>query len=254
MKEKIISSIIILLSFLFLSASIVFSTPAGPTTIETVQSNSRDNFGGSAQEIQAQAGNITQLVITTTTATKRWQGYYGNITGEITLDDANNWTMFSWDSISRPEGEVYAANGTVLNWENIICTNLSTELSGYNCTGTNETCLNITMIESNYGMLSGDSDGVDETFNETLSYLLVGTKPLSNCPMVSLYVNGSNPGQGYWNETLLTINNTHTIIYTSIIRSDDYGFNNQTTDFQMIVGEDGDVAALTTYSFYVELS
>ena len=48
----------------------------------------------SAKTVAAQAGNVTQLTITHIMITKRWQGYYGNVTGTITLDDADNNTMY----------------------------------------------------------------------------------------------------------------------------------------------------------------
>ena len=62
-----------------------------------------------------------------------------------------------------------------------------------------------------------DTDGIDETFNDTLSSIVVGTVELTGCPMTHLYVNDSNSRATDWNETLLTINDTETVIFTSVI-------------------------------------
>jgi hypothetical protein len=239
---------------LVMSIAYAASAPYGPTSIDVVSSTRRTSFGSGSQSTQADAGNVTQLIIETSTVTKRWQGYYGNITGSVTLDDANNWTMFDWGDVPNPKGEVYAANATVSDWSTIRCINLSSTYPGHNCTGQNEACLNVTEIENAYGMTATDSDGVDETFNETLGSITVGTVTVNNCPMVNLYVNSSKQSTYYWNETMLTINNTETIIYASIIHANTYGFNNKTWDFQMIVGDNGDDSLTTTYNFYIELS
>ena len=55
----------------------------------------------------AYAGNITELNIVGTTITQTWQGFVGNVSGTITLDDSENNTLINW-SLGDPEGEVYA--------------------------------------------------------------------------------------------------------------------------------------------------
>ena len=229
------------------------SVPYGPTSVDTVSAQRRTNFGSGSQTVTAEAGNMTEITITTSTLSRRWQGYYGNITGAITLDNGDNWTLFSWDQLASPEGEIYASNGTISDWTQVLCMNLSKNLSGYNCKGQGEECLNITEIETFFGMDSLDPDGVDETFNSTISSIMVGAKTLTNCPMVSLYVNSSSES-GVWNETLLTLNDSSTIIFAGIVESGNGGFNNKSNDFQMIVGDNGDSPEATTYNFYVELT
>jgi hypothetical protein len=67
-----------------------------------------------------------------------------------------------------------------------------------------------------------------------------------------------------YQEVLLAVNHSQTIIYTTIIENDilgnstdPIGYDNNTHDFQMIVGDDGHVGpnldTTTTYYFYVEL-
>ena len=233
MKAK---SVIVILSIL-ITINIVYGAPTNDSVI------------------YAEAGNVTQLsVFDADSTTSFWQGYYGNVSGTITLGDANNYTMYSWIGGSTTTGEIYATNETVKNWAGVECINLSTDYRGFNCQGENEQCLNITEIEDGYGMQATNADGFDETFNETLGQIQVGTVTLSDCSKTDLFVNGTRADNDYWNETVLTINDTSTIIYASIINSDTYGYNNQTWDFQMIVADNPDVGAPTKYYIYTELT
>lgn len=234
--EFAILSFIIILLIIISSVQMVHADPTNQSTIE------------------AQAGNVTELIIFGEQQSDHWVGVYGNITGEITLDDANNWTMYEWGGITYPEGEVYAANETVVSWGDIMCINLSDMTPGFNCTGTGEDCLNVTELERHFGMDPDDADGFDETFNTTLESIIVGTRTLYNCPKTNLYVNGTIPSENDWNETILTINNTATVIFTGIIQDDLQGYNNQTWDFQLMLTDDGSDEVPTTYYMYIELS
>jgi hypothetical protein len=204
--------------------------------------------------IEAQAGNVTELLIYSEQHSDHWAGTYGNITGIIVLDDAQNWTMYHWVGITYPEGEIYAANNSVTNWGAVMCMNLSGTQPGFNCTGADEECLNITELESYFGMDSTDADGFDETFNTTQPEIMIGTKTLYNCSKTNLYINDSIQTDTNWNETILTINNTGTVIFAGIIQNDMWGYSNQTWDFQLMLAEDGSNPAPTTYYMYVELS
>ena len=46
----------------------------------------------------------------------------------------------------------------------------------------------------------------------------------------------------------------HNVIYTAILEQQKAGFSGATLDFEMIVGDNGDVTAASDYYFYVELS
>ena len=246
-KREAIAALVLVL----VSAAAAFAAPNKPDQFSegTAQSRTIDN---SDKTVSAYAGNVTQISIYHTMITKRWQGYYGNVSGIITLDDANNFTMYDW-GLGTVEGEIYAANASSVQWGTIRCINLSSTYRGQNCTGQNEACLNVTEIESAYGMGASDVDGVDETFNNTLGSIMVGTSTISNCPMVSLYTNDSSKSTYFWNETMLTYNNTETIIYAGVVNDNSWGFNNVTWDFQMIVGDNGLDNSATNYYFYVEL-
>ena len=228
-------------------AAIVVATPYGPTAISRENDSRADFSSESAKQIQAQAGNITQLTINTSIITYRWQGYYGNISGTITLENANGYAMYDWLSgpSFSPVGEIYAANESITSWSDIICVNLT----GNGTLGQHG--INVTIIEDYFGMDPTDTDGGDETFTARDS-IIVGSITLPDCPATHIY-NSSGAQSDYWNETLLTENATGVIVFAADVHQDSIGFDGNPWDFQMIVGEDGDTAETTTYYFYVEL-
>ncbi len=249
MKMKMLRAILVLL-VLVAVATTVLAVPGGPNNITVENSERRTNFSTGVKQIEAQAGNVTQLSINTTILTNRWQGYYGNISGTITLDDADGNTMYDWDGTSgfSPVGEIYAANFTVSDWSDVVCVNLTP--GGTSADG--PSLLNLSILEDMYGMGGNDSDGIDETFsfNESVT---IGTTTLDSCPATYIYQSDSQ-STGTWNETLLTENATTTVIFAAEVEQDTIGFDGNLWDFQMIVGENGDVDGTTTYYFYVELA
>ena len=247
MKKKILGIILCFVIVLGMAIS-VMGEPYGPDAISRDSDERRTEFGGgSAIQVDAQAGNVTQLTLNTTVLTKRWQGYYGNISGTITLDDATGYTLYDWSAGSDISvvGEIYAANDTILDWTDIICVNLT----GDGTAGSEG--VNVTSLESNFGMLRTDSDGFDETFTKQQD-IIVGTTTLTDCPATNMYVNNASQNN-IWNESLLTENATQTVIFASEVENDAEGFNNKTWDFQMIVADDGSDTTATPYQFYVEL-
>ena len=245
MKLRMLSIIVFVIALALLSSR-VLAAPAGPDGIERGADERRPTADPIV--VQAQAGNVTALTINATRITERWQGYYGNITGTITLDDAQNSTLYSW-AIASPQGEIYAVNSSETPiWADIVCFNFSKTSAEQNVTLSN--------LEGSLGMSPSDADTVNKTFNLTFTGTLqVGSITLNEgdcCQVVSLNVN-----DGYdelrFNETILT-DNTTKIIYTSMLEQDQEGFQGSTLDFQMIVGENGDTTEATNYYFYVELT
>ena len=96
--------------------------PQGPDELN-VGTPTRKTDPGVKTDTKAWAGNVTGLNISAQSITQAWQGYFGNVTGIITLDDSYNRTLYDW-TLADPEGEVYAANDTV-TWTNIQCFNFT---------------------------------------------------------------------------------------------------------------------------------
>ncbi len=270
------------LTLIFTLTSAIFvlaiTTPEGPGTMSVVNSTRRTPTGMSSNE--AYAGNITFLTITGQTVTQSWQGYVGNVSGVITLDDADNYTLYDWTD-SSPTGEIYATYLSSVDWTtgNVLCWNWSApevylqlnELEGWGTTGVKPTST------KSLGVTQTAVDGVNETFTcnacdgstlLTHANFYVGGQfingsalsPASQgggpCPAVKLY-NGT--GSGVFQEVILYNNqsgdNNDGVIYTSILNDSINGYNNQSWDFEMIVGENGHSGdtSTTTYYFYVEL-
>ncbi len=221
---------------LALIAPFALSEPSGPTSIDTVQSSR--GVVNPATQVGAQAGNVTELIINATSITKAWQGYYGNISGTITLDNANNWTLYDW-KMATPSGKVFATRNNIgINWNTISCANAG----------------NITAEDTSLGN-TGFADAINETFKGTSSAFYVGNTLLSNCPKTNTYVNDSSQSS-LFEEAILLDTSKNALIFTALIENRQTGFDNRTHDFQMIVpekGRNGDTA-VTQYYFYVELN
>jgi hypothetical protein len=254
MKRKMIRGLFGMFMLVVMAAIAIADAdaPYGPDTITTIRSERGNLTGTTAKDASAQGGNVTELQINTTVLTKRWQGYFGNLTGEISLQDAAGNTFYSWPQgdISTV-GEVYAANVTVSNWRAVKCVNGSPNGRGFNCTAESESCLNISSIEATFGFNPTDKDGVNETFAFT-EQIIVGSRTL-NCPATYVFTSGGQTA-GSWNETLLTVNNTNdTLIFASEVMTNGVGYDGNNWDFQIMVLDNGNVEAPTNYKFYVEL-
>lgn len=248
---------------IFLSG--VQALPHGPSNF-TISESGRNILNTAAAAIEVAAGNVTALVIDGTRITEAWAGYYGNVSGDIVLDDSSNFTLYDW-SLPSPAGEVYAANGSNVVWGSVYCMNVS---GSRNSTGSNGNgdpngnvyAINGSQIELNFGINVTDTDGLNETFNDTYSSatgFVVGDITINvadGCSMAHTYTDESVDAN--WQEFLLTDNQT--LIFTTIIRQDTDSYQpgtNHLADFQMIVLEDGHAGAddtTTSYYFYVELT
>ena len=247
MKEKN-EIIIVLLSLLVfaLMVKVVVAVPGGPNSITVEKSEAGNLSNVAAKQVNAEAGNVTQLTINASTLTTSWQGYYGNITGVITLIDGSGHTMYDWSGGTdfSPVGEIYAGNSSVTSWSDVVCVNLN----GNGIAG--QDGVNATVLEDYYGMSSTDTDGISETFQGT-NDITIGTTTLSSCPATNTYVSDAAQNTKF-NETLLTENSTGVVIFATQVESDETGYDGSPWDFQMIVGENG-AAGTTPYYFYVEL-
>ncbi|MGB9748559.1 MAG: hypothetical protein ACP5OZ_02830 [Candidatus Woesearchaeota archaeon] len=195
-----------------------------------------------ARSLNAVAGNVTQLTITTQTVTQSWQGYVGNISGTIVLDDSNNKTLYDW-SLADPQGEIYAVRtSTTPDWTSVVCAN--------------STHINTEQIALNMG---DGADRINNTFTEDFSgsFLVGGVviNSTSGCKQVATYVNDAADPSKNFKEVLLYDPTNALIIYTALIKKGySVGYNGNTYNFQMIVGEDGHGNTVaSTYYFYVEI-
>lgn len=253
MEQRYILYICLIALFLGAASLVHAATePLPPSGLSEESSSTFDVSNYGVQSHEAIAGNITALVIDSIGQTKAWQGYYGNITGTITLDDASNFTFYNWSS-AEPRGQIYATLNDSIGWGGVNCFNF-----------TNASAAHWTTIESYYSIDTDHVDGVNETFAAVNHpNFQVGSRTMSGCP--TSYVNQNDAAQtaNFVNVLLFdpAINDTGWI-YTTLIENKTAGstndlvcYNGEQCDFQILVNEDGHGidTDTTTYYFWVEL-
>lgn len=234
MKKKLVITML-LLAVLTLAIVIAAPDPGGAVLTPGASSRGTDTDASSNPQ-NAQAGNVTQLNINQSRITQIWQGYYGNVSGQIVLENSGGDTFYDW-SLAAITGEVYATRNTVDDWSAINCTN-STHWEA------EETELNI---------VGTDTDGINETYDTvTHPTFDVGTKtiPLDYCRATRPY--NSAGAAGAWYNVLLNSNSTNTV-YTVVLSEDSSAFDGSLADFELLVPTDKS-SGLATYYFYVELA
>lgn len=231
------------------------TNPLFPTTLTAVQSERLNESRYGSKQVDAMAGNITEITLVGKSASKNWQGYYGNISGTISLEDLTGNIFYDWSDV-EPQGEIYASYNSSVTWANIRC---------WNSSGTGGT--NLTYEEAFFGITSNAVYGIDETFNETTHpEIVVGTYNITTntCNTTYTYVNSARQRERFV-EVLLS--DGAAMVFTTIIENRDIisqventtdlaGFDNNKHDFQMLVGENGQNGddQVTPYYFWVELS
>lgn len=221
-----------------LMAASVLAEPTAPPILDEVSSEKRDLTQQAAQQIEAQGGNVTAVNIDMLSITRSWQGYSGNITGDITLDDMTNNTFYNW-SIVTTNGEVYGTRNETIDWVSVECMNSSLR----------------TIEESALGHTSVDGDSVTNTFNTTdHPQFIVGSVTINtdSCFSTNAFSGGSLDTDRF-HQILLT--DTANTIYTTLIDSDQTAYDGSQADFQLLVGEDehDGQEGPTTYYIWVEL-
>jgi len=227
--------------------------PYGVRTINEIAS-SRANLSRypPANISNVMAGNVTEISMNGISTTKAWAGYYGNITGTITLENSDGNVFYNWTAV-EPKGEIYASLNNSITWANIVCF----EFDGSNGN------FNVDDAEGWYGIQDDDEDGINETFTDDTNIgFQVGTVVIApnTCPATNPYQNGA-PVNNNFENILLT--DQDVLVYTTIIENDEadnstdiLGFDGRAHDFQMLVaenGHDGQEDTATTYYFWAEI-
>ena len=213
----------------------------------------------------ALAGNVTELNIYGVSTTQSWQGYYGNVTGEIQLSDGSDHVLYNWTQAS-PTGEVYASTNSTIYWSNIQCFNYTAKGNYTSEAGNGGTTdlygTNLTQLETTFGINSStDVDGVNSTFNligpGTHNLFYTANKQFSSgqCPNTRIYDSSGGGVNNHFEEVLLYEPVSSSVVFTSLLNKDVMGFDNKAHDFEMLVLENGHGTdtSTTPYYFYVEI-
>jgi hypothetical protein len=243
MNKSIINKTCIVLLFitmLFANLFMAIAQPQGASFIST----STDNVSISSASLTTAGGSFTTLILNVTQQNPRWKAYVGNVTGSLTLDDSNNFTIYNWN-LATISGEVYTSRNSSLNWANVACADSSIVIG-------EDISLNLT---------SSKVDSINRTFVNTSRIhkrFYVGTTLITNstCRAITTYVNDTAQTvseDASFQEVLLQDGSN--LVYATLLEQDAEGYSDgKTFDFQMIVAEDEYLETPTTYYFYAEIS
>jgi hypothetical protein len=233
-KTTIITGLLFMLA---LSATATYAAVVNPLSLSEGTPETRDLTSLPTQSVEAQGGNVTSLNIDALSVTQSWQGYFGNITGTITLDDASNRTFYNW-TLTSAQGEVYASIASGADFTTTSCASAAERTSE----------------ETYLGQAAADGDSISNTFTN-------GTHPTFDVSGTTIGVDecfNTNAFSNELNDTsrfhqILLADGSSNIVYTTIMDNDQVSFDNSIADFQILVGEPNS-AGSTTYFFFVELS
>lgn len=229
--------LMIVIGLLYAGITSVFGVQ-GATDID-VGATSRANLTNftSSQSTAVQAGNVTQLNISGQTITDHWAGFYGEVTGNMTLSDSGGNVFYDWTGINAPAGEVFATNESTVAWGGIGCANAS----------------EISNIEASLGIAGTDADRIEQTYsNNNHPSFNVGTvSGISGCNSTNAYASSSPSTDAFYQ--ILLADTDGTPVYATLINDTENGFDDNNHDFQLLVGQT-DLAATTTMYFFIELS
>ncbi len=225
-KNKKLGVLVVFLLTLVLFSYGVYATPSGASVTPSAPETWN---GGSVGSVAAYGGNITQIDLDSQTQTQVWQGYYGEVSGNMTLNDASGNTMYDW-SLLGLSGEVYASRVNNVAWGSVVAQNTCTTDEGLTGTG---------------------SDRVNRTFTASSNTAFsVGATAIGVNTACSTYTYVNNASQSASFEEILLDDGANSI-YATFIDADTTGFDGSTHDFQLIVPVSS--GSTTTYYFYVEL-
>jgi hypothetical protein len=242
--KKLGYTLMVLATIFTLGISYVYADPLGADV--GIISTSRATGGGTAGTVLAQAGNVTELEINGSVVSTAWQGFYGNISGNISMEDANGNKLYNWN-MGDIQGEIYASQASTLTWGNMNCSNASW----------------IAHEEWITGQSAADNDRVSETFSTGNPHpqFYVGTKTINtdyNCYTTYTYVNNASQAANYVFAEVILDDAVNRTAYVTLVNDSTTGFDGKEHDFQMIVPENGHnataAAELTSYYFWVELN
>ncbi|MBW2990752.1 hypothetical protein KY348_03540 [Candidatus Woesearchaeota archaeon] len=237
-KVSIIFLLILILTFaFFVNKSLVLAAPQGAT----ITSNQTETASvRTADSHTAAGGSFTTLLLNVTSQTSKWKAYVGNISGKMTLDNSNNFTIYDW-TLTTVQGEVYVSRNDSVNFSSVVCADAG-DISS------EETLLNIN---------SSSDDSISNTFNESThkSFVIGGTGTVDNstCYAIATYVNDTSqaPGEDASFQEILMFDGTN-MVFITILENNQQGFDLANYDFQIIVPDDPTETS-TTYYFYAEL-
>lgn len=220
---KAMLSLTLIMGMLFSGIWFVWGVQA-PSLAVGSSSGLNTSYVGSGTLYTAQAGNVTQIDLNGTQSTTNWAGFYGNISGNITLEDAAGNVFYDWSGLGTPEGEVYASNNSVVDWTTIACANDG----------------NMTALDTFLGLTASDADSAYNTYGSPshLGFTVAGTTITANtCNSTNAYDN-SGSQTALFSQVLLA-DAASVPVFTTILNASSTAFNGAQVDFELLAGVNG---------------
>jgi hypothetical protein len=234
-KEYLKKVVLLLAVFglLFAGVTSVFGVQ-GATSV-TPGASSRGAFGNtSSASTTVQAGNVTELNVSGAVITTHWAGFYGEITGGITLQNAGGDMFYNWTGINSPiTGKVFASNSSSVSWAGISCMDATGQAA----------------LETALGISPNDADRINTTYTSTHPDFSVGGEVLSGCNSTNAYIDTGFDSTTFYQILLADSSGTGNPVYTTLINESQTGFDAVAHDFELLVG----VNSIETDYFYLEL-
>jgi len=233
------------------------SAPTAPLSLVQGASSTFNELNYPALNVSAIAGNITWLTIEGISQTRAWQGYYGNVTGYITLDDVNNYTFYNW-SAANPRGFLYAtlASRPTVSWLDVNCFTAN--------------AADASTFQTFYNISQDDYDNVTNTYNVTLNTLptpqvvYIVNNSFPDCPATTIWQNDLYQSENFVNYLMKDrTGGNDAWVFGTILENKNIStrqqipcYNGELCDFQLLVAENGHGTdtAVTQYYFWVDLT
>jgi len=217
--------LLLLATFLLVTATVAYAQPDGANvTIVSVETKAANAPG----QIVADGGNITAANLFSKQKPKAWQGFYGNVSGNLSLEDATGDIMYSW-VVANVSGIVLASRNSTITW--------STVAGVENCTVDED-------------LTGKGSEAVSNVFTNASVNFAIGAVNITAACHSYAYVNSAAQAVDF--ETIIASATDVTSIYTTRIEPATTGFDGSTMDYQFMVPDDKKKAVTTTYYFYIE--
>lgn len=176
---------------------------------------------------QSEGGYITNIEIwTANTQTQKWQGYYGNVSGNIYLNSSSDQSMYAW-TVDLNNTFVYATtNSTLPNTDSL-----------YNITNSS--------LDTLWGF-SASSDNISNTYLNTS-----GNQNFAGKTVVDPL--GATTSAGYSDYVIADVGSGAVkadVLWAGLINVSKTGFKGQNADYELLVPVS---SSAELYYFYIEL-
>ena len=223
MKKLIIYAIMI--------AVLALAVFANPNAAEVeINETSTYNHTISAGEVTAQGGNVTAINLTTNSTTLNWQGFYGNVSGNLVLGDSSGNIMYDW-AITTVIGRIFATTGTTPTWATV-----------------NSTDVTPADLDANLSITGADAAASTYTDNNNTAFDIGSVTVAANSrPALITNAGFENILLGVGTGPALT-----DFVFAGILQNAGTAFNSETVNFELMVPV-STKGGTETYYFYLEL-